>query len=153
MFLRVEFRTFVHATEDEAKVRAALDFTTGGTRAVTATAEGYHGNPIVILQTELSRDEEIGRFWQRLTVEGQLGQVLGQLDQRLDDDLVLHLRLDKQEAFRERLRIVDHDDVITVRAKVEAYPAKREKALPAARRYLEGVMGPGPDQAAGPHAG
>ncbi len=144
MFLRMDFRTFVHATEDEGRVRAALDFVTGGADPEATPAEGHHGNPIVILGSRLEQGGPIDAFWRRMAEAEQVEPILDQSDQRLDEDLYLHLRLDKQEAFRGRLRVADHDDAIIVRAKVEAYPARREKALPALRDYLQGVMGPGP---------
>jgi hypothetical protein len=141
MFLRVELRVFSHATEDEGKVKAALGLATGGAEPDEYKTEGHHGNPIVIYTVQLTTPRDIRAFWARLQEHRQVKLILEELDRRMDDDLLVHFRLDKQEAYGGRLKVVDHDDVIAVKAKVGAYPAKRERGLEAARSFLAEVMG------------
>ena len=59
--------------------------------------------------------------------------MIDELDQRVDDNCALFLRLDKQAAFRGEVRL---GSGITVRAKVEAYPAKQATAVENARETL-----------------
>jgi RNA binding exosome subunit len=138
MFHRLEFRVHAHATEDEARVRQALDFATGGAEVEETVAEGHHGNPIRVLQASLGRPAEIRAFFARLPPQ-DIERLVAEADRRLDDDLFFHLRLDKQEAYRGRLALADHDDVIAVRGKVASFPARRERALPGLVEYLQGL--------------
>lgn len=136
MFHRLEFRVYAHATEDEAKVRQALDFATGGAEAEETSTEGHHGNPIHILVATLERPAAIRAFFAKLE-PGDIERLATEVDRRLDEDLFFHLRLDKQEAYGGRLRLADHDDIIAVRGKVASFPAKRERALPGLVEYLQ----------------
>lgn len=139
MFHYLEFRAHCHATEEESRVREAFAFVTGVEDPEVSKAEGYHGNPILVLTATLENSPDIAAFWERAKAEGQLEVVLRELDKRVDDDCNLFARFDKQEAYQGRLRLARHDDVISMRGKVAAYPAKRSLALDAAREYLEGV--------------
>jgi RNA binding exosome subunit len=136
MFHRLEFRVYTHATEDEDKVRKALDFASGGAEVVEAATEGHHGNPIRILEATVERPVAIRAFFGRLPKE-DVERLLAEADRRLDEDLFFHLRLDKQEAYQGRLSLADDDDIITVRGKAASFPAKRERALPGLVEYLQ----------------
>jgi RNA binding exosome subunit len=59
--------------------------------------------------------------------------VIAELDERVDENCSLFLRLDKQAAFGGDVRL---GEGITLRSKVEAYPAKRETAVENAREAL-----------------
>lgn len=120
-------------------MRQAFAFVSGVEDPERREMEGYHGNPIVVLSATLENNPDIARFWSRAKEHDVVATVLRELDRRLDDRTTLHLRFDKQEAYRERLRLASHDDVVTAKGKVAAYPAKRPIALEAARRYLEEV--------------
>ncbi len=139
MFHRLEFRVHRHATEEEARVLAAFRFLTGVDEPDREEMEGLHGNPIVVLRATLERSKDVQTFWGRVKAGGALTPILRTLDRRVDDDGLLHVRFDKQEAYQERVAVASHDDVITLRGKVAAYPAKRERALKVARAYLEAV--------------
>jgi RNA binding exosome subunit len=138
-FHHLRFRTFAHATEDEHRVREALAFAAGDDPEIGLTeAEGHHRNPIRILTTEFEKAPPIDDFWARLVDEpGAIRTIRNGLEDRVDDDCNLYLRLSKQSAARERLRLATTDDVIRVRAKVAAYPAKPESARETLRTYFD----------------
>ncbi|MFQ5552342.1 MAG: RNA-binding domain-containing protein [Thermoplasmata archaeon] len=138
-FRRLHFRVHAHATEEEERVRQAFAFVSGVEEPSVQRAEGHHGNPISILTITVSRSPEIRAFWARVKAEDQLRVLLGELESRLDGTGQLFLRFDKQEAYRGRMKLVRHDDVVSVKGKVVSYPARRERALEVARTYLEGV--------------
>ena len=70
----------------------------------------------------------------RLAELDAIDRVLEELDERVDDNCSFFLRLDKQAAFNGLVRL---GEGITLRAKVEAYPAKHEKAVANAREAIE----------------
>ncbi len=139
MFHSVEFQAYCHATEEPERVERALRTLCPDGRIETATLEGHHGNPLALITLRLQGRDAIHGFWRRVKDAGAMPSVLAALDERVDDDAVLHLRFDKQEAHGGVLKLVRHDDVIAVRAKVEAHPPKRSNAVRVAREYLSGV--------------
>lgn len=142
-FHYLRFRTFAHATEELDRVREALRFAAGGEPEVEVTeAQGHHRNPIRILTCEHDQAGPIDAFWERLADEPGIVRTLrNDLDDRLDDDCNLYLRLSKQSAARERLGMATTDDVIRVKAKVAAYPAKPEAARETLGEYLDALDG------------
>jgi hypothetical protein len=137
--IHLDFRTFCHATEVEERVREAVRFATGCQEMSRTRSEGYHGNEIIILGCHISRKADIRSFFRRLSVE-DLHTLLDSIDQRMDDDGQFFFRLDKQRAFQEELVLFSGDDCIHVRAKVESYPKRREKALENAKAMLRGLL-------------
>jgi len=155
----VDLRAFCYATEDEKRVEQALrtfvpgpaspDRGTdgedgGGTdddggndvfveldREIT---EGFHGDRILVLSVRLKRADEIRYALSALAEAAEYDRLLAELDERVDDNTALFVQLDKQAAFGGEVRL---GEGITFRAKVEAYPAKRETAVENARETLE----------------
>jgi len=58
----------------------------------------------------------------------------------VDEEGILHFRLDKQAAFEERLALAKDADAIDVRLKLIAYPAKAEEAKRIARSIVQGAV-------------
>jgi len=139
MFHSVELRTVCHATEDPDRVERAMRTLSPDGRLETETLEGHHGNPFRMMAVRLEDADAIRAFWRRVKDAGAMPPLLATLDERVDDDAVLHLRFDKQKAHGGTLELARHDDVIAVRAKVAAHPAKRSNAVRVARAYLSGV--------------
>jgi RNA binding exosome subunit len=139
MFHRLDFRVHCHATEEEERVLKAFTFVSGIESPEVTKAEGYHGNPITIFTGSLEDSRGIRAFWRRVEEAGELEAVLRDIGRRVDEECQLHLRFDKQEAYMGRLKIARHDDVVSVRGKVAAYPARRERAIQAVIQYLQEV--------------
>jgi RNA-binding protein len=137
--LNVHFRVFCHATEDEAKVVQALKFASGAEDITREVTEGYHGNPIIILEVFIKEKRRSKDFFSKLS-EDELQEIIGTLEKRMDDDCNLYLRLDKQEAYLGNLKMTASDDAIAVRAKVESYPKKRESAMKSATEFLGSLV-------------
>jgi RNA binding exosome subunit len=133
----VELRAFCYATEDEDRVRAALDvFLPDEVDLQRAESEGHFGDPIVIFSTRLERADEIRDVLAALSElpDEEYDRVLAELEERVDEDCNLYLTLDKQAASKGEVRL---GDGITLRGKVEAYPAKKPAAVENARELLE----------------
>ncbi|SDF76300.1 RNA-binding protein [Halorientalis regularis] len=134
-FHYVDLRAFCYATEDEKRVEGALrTFLPEEVEIERATSEGHHGDRIVVLSARVERADEMRHVLNRLSDLETAQQLADELDERVDDNCSLFLRLDKQAAFGGDVRL---GDGLTVRAKVEAYPATKEKAVENAREALE----------------
>ena len=135
----LSFRTFIHATEDEDKVGQALFFVSEKKEFERTRSTGYHGNAITVVETKVTDQKTIRTFFERLD-RTDIKKLLDTLDNRLDEESFLFLRLDKQEAFLGRLVISDGEDVISVRAKVRSFPQTRENAKAVMEKYLESLL-------------
>lgn len=137
------FRAFCQATEDEEKVRRALLFASGGKeeRVHRTKCEGYHGNPIVVLDVCISTTKSIKAVFQSLSLEDRQ-TMLEDLEDRIDEDCTFYFRLDKQEAFQGRMAMGEKgegDDVIAVHGKVRSYPKSRETSLKVMGEFLSSM--------------
>ncbi len=134
-FHYIDLRTFCYATEDEKRVEDAL-------RALLPEEfeldrmenTGHHGDRIVVLSARVETADEMRYILDRLAELDEIDRILDELDERVDDNCSFFLRLDKQAAFKNMIAL---GNGITLRAKVEAYPAKHEAAVENAREALE----------------
>lgn len=134
-FHYVDLRTFCYDTEDEKRVEAAIRrFLPEEFEVERAVTEGHHGDRIVVLSARVENADDLRYVLEQLSELPDIGGVVAELDERVDDNTSFFLRLDKQAAFRGDVR---QGQGITLRAKVEAYPAKHEKAVANAREALE----------------
>jgi len=132
-------RAFCHATEDLEKVKQALRNTIGDAEMQISQTEGHHGNPITIVESGVESIEEISGFFEKLA-EDDLRFVLDTLSTRVDEGCNLFLKIDKQAAYEERIRLGRNDDVLSIRIKVIAYPAKCEVAQGTTRTFIESII-------------
>ncbi|WP_017342880.1 RNA-binding protein [Halorubrum sp. T3] len=133
-FHYVDLRAFSYATEDVKRVEQALySLLPEDVELDRVENVGHHGDRIVVLSARVERADEMRHVLDRLSELEDLDRVLDELDERVDDNCALFLRLDKQAAFRDEVRL---GPGVTVRTKVEAYPAKKEKAVANARETL-----------------
>lgn len=148
-FLHIQLRVFAHATEDPDKVRTALANVAGydledekdlkrfEKATTTLRSQGHFNNPIIIYETEIQRAAEVRRFWARLfDQDGAKERLAEEVDERLDDDLVFWVRLDKQAAFGGTPRLTKGEDVVQVRAKLATYPKDRDVGLAFLKDFL-----------------
>jgi len=136
-FHYVDLRTFCYATEDEKRVERALrTFLPEEYPVERAENEGHHGDRIVVLSARLENADDVRYVLGRLTELDAIDRVIDELDERIDDNASLFLRLDKQAAFN---GAVELGAGITLRGKVEAYPAKHPAAVENAREAFESL--------------
>ncbi|NKE36995.1 RNA-binding protein [Natronococcus sp. JC468] len=131
----VDLRAFCYATEDEKRVEQALrTFLPEEFEIDRAESEGHYGDRILVLSARVENADDVRHVLSRLADLEDLDGLLGELDDRVTENTELFLRLDKQAAFGEEVRL---GEGITFRAKVEAYPAKKEQAVANAEEILE----------------
>lgn len=135
-FHYVDLRAFCYVTEDEKRVADALrTFVPDDEVELEYTeTEGFHGDRILVVSVRLERADEMRYVLSALTELDGIDAVIDELDHRVDDDCTFFLTLDKQAAFRGD---VVQGDGITLRGKVEAYPAKKESAVENVAETLE----------------
>ena len=136
-FHYVELRTFAYATEDDEAVERALrTVLPEDVELEGVVTEGHHGDPILVLSVRLENADDVREVLDRLSdlADEDKRRLLDQLDERVDEDCNLFVTLDKQAAARGEVAL---GDGITLRTKVEAYPAKKPAAVENAREVLE----------------
>jgi len=134
-FHYIDLRTFCYATEDEKRVEDALRaFLPEEFELDRMENTGHHGDRIVVLSARVETADEMRYILDRLAELDEIDRILAELDERVDDNCSFFLRLDKQAAFKDEIEL---GQGITLRAKVEAYPAKHDAAVENAREALE----------------
>lgn len=138
MIHHITLRVIAHATEDVSRVKSALDFFLSGAGVRKDSelieelqAEGHHGNPITILSVQLKRKADclgFARFVRDRFSEEDVAKLRKEMPERLDDDQVFYLRLDKQAACLQQVKLTYSSDAITAKVKIETYPKNWEKA-------------------------
>jgi RNA binding exosome subunit len=130
----VDLRGFCYATEDDQRVERALGtFLPGDHPVERQETEGHHGDRILVLSARVEAADGMRQVLDALGDLDELARVREELDERVDDNCSLFLRLDKQAALAGEVRL---GEGITLRAKVEAYPAEQPAAVENAREAL-----------------
>lgn len=109
--------TIVHATEDADRVHQALIrvFPNGSVPSKTETRRfyGHHGNEIRMIDLSIrgaAANSLFEHVWKSLASFDQ-ASILRELDAHVDASGALHLRLDKEEAFRGIVKLKDQDPI------------------------------------------
>lgn len=133
-FHYTDLRAFCYETEDQKRVETALRHYLPEEYPVDMErTEGHHGDEIGVLSTRVDNADDVRHVMGCVLEAGDSERIIEEIEQRVDEDCSFHLRLDKQGAFEGESAL---GDGIHLRAKVEAYPAKRQKAIEAVRRSL-----------------
>ncbi|MCE8423070.1 MAG: hypothetical protein J5U17_02270 [Candidatus Methanoperedens sp.] len=135
----INFRTIVSATESEDRVRSALSNFLFDNEIDVVNTEGHFGNRISILQARLKGRKCI-QFIELLNSNlpsNDLDRLKNELEERMDDECNLHIRLDKQAAFQGMVKLAASSDTIDAQIKIKAYPARYENAIAVAEKIFE----------------
>ena len=144
VFHWVKVKAVCYATEDEDLIHDVMEELTGiedDDCFDIDISEGLHGNPITVIDANLSHNKEYERLFRNIG-EGPLRSVLDEIEDRVDDDCILYMRLDKQKAVQGIYEISHTGDVISITAKIVAHPAKKEIAVKNAKEYLTRMLLP-----------
>lgn len=134
-FHYVDLRTFCYSTEDEKRVETALrTFLPEETEIERELTEGHYGDRILVFSVRLERADDVRHVLSRLTELDSFDRLMAELEDRIDDNCAFFIQLDKQAAYQGRVEL---GEGLMLRGKVEAYPAKKERALETAREALE----------------
>ena len=131
----VDLRVFCYVTEDEDRVERALrTFLREEYPIDRAESKGHHGDRIVVLSARVDTADDMRVVLDRVRGIDELETVRTELDERVTENCELFLTFEKAAAYRREAQL---GDGIRFRAKVEAYPAKRETAITNARTVLD----------------
>ena len=134
-FHYVDLRAFAYATEHDRRVEDAMrHFLPPETEIERQETTGHHGDRILVLSTRLENADDVRHVLSRLAESADVDRLRTELEDRITDNCEFFVTLDKQAAFGGETTL---GDGITLRAKVEAYPAKREAALENANEVLD----------------
>ena len=134
-FHYVDLRAFAYATEDDERVERALRrFLPEDAEVERAETEGHAGDRILVLSTRVENADDVRHVLSVLANADAFGTLESELDERVTDNCELYVRLDKQAAYNGAIAL---GEGITLRAKVEAYPARKEAAVENAAEALE----------------
>jgi RNA binding exosome subunit len=136
-FHYIDLRAFCYVTEDEERVEDALrTFLPEEFELQRAASEGHYGDRILVLSARVENADGMRTVLDAIgdLAGDELHRIRTELDERVNENCSLFLTLDKQAAFHGDVAL---GDGITVRGKVEAYPAKQDAAIENAREALE----------------
>jgi hypothetical protein len=80
------------------------------------------------LEVEIKKSGEIRRFWRYFLQQlgDQVKELLETIEDRIDDQNVLHIRIDKQKAYLGEIELSHGGDPIAVKVKLVTFPARRD---------------------------
>ena len=135
----VRVQTFVYATENRELIEETMCNLVDPEAMSEDISEGEHGNETIIIEARYTKQREFADLFSKLPQE-ILDYIVEDIDNRVDDDCILYLRLDKQKAVCGEYEISHGGDVISITAKIMAHPAKKEVALGIIRDYLNQLL-------------
>jgi len=135
------FRTQSHVTEDVARVRQALaNVLPPETPIEEEETKGYFDNPIFILRARLEKKAARQYFDQLISKlpGSDREELIREVPERVSEDCDFFFKLSKQDAYLGDIRTSYAEDSIAIRARIEAYPAKKENGLKTLEDYFNG---------------
>ena len=139
MIHNVSYRTFVYGTEDEEKVVSALTQIFPTTLPEKEINEDAYGNKIIVLNNRITKKRSIRdfiSFWNENLSQEDKNTIKKELSRRIDEKGNMFLRLDKQEAYDEKIKLSYSGDVIHIRIKIASYPVSKENATKVAHKIF-----------------
>jgi RNA binding exosome subunit len=114
----VDVRVFAHATEDTEKVMTAIRNVLPSELVDTVvfrktSLKGHHGNSIVLLEARVKERKAVQAFFAELCSKLSIRdkqRLSDEIEQHLDK-VNLYLRLDKQSAFLNEMRLGSTDSI------------------------------------------
>lgn len=138
-WLRVQ--TFCYATERKELIGETMTELLGTDEFEVDVSEGEHGNTMLILSQRLTKQKEFNALFSKLGANIR-DAIVEDIDNRIDEDCVFYIRLDKQKAVQGIYDIAHHGDVISITGKVQSHPARKDVATRNMLAFLEGIVYP-----------
>jgi hypothetical protein len=139
-FIGATVSTFAHATEDEGRVVKAMRNIIPAEAGIDVKKlKGHHGNPIFLFESRITRKAILRKWWADLVKklgEVEIEKIRRAIPAKIDESCQLYLRLDKQRAYLGKLAFTEGDDIVHLKLKISAWPAKQKVAVEAVTKFL-----------------
>ena len=129
--LHVHAAATAHELQEIDLVTQALEWLTETDWNVDMTTS-YHGPKVAMLSTQIKKNKQLESFTQKL--EPHHATLLSELDSRLDENNVIHLRLNLESVIGQKVELIsstDSDPVIKIRIKLAVYPGQEVETIAA----------------------
>ncbi len=137
-WMRVQ--TFCYATERKELLEEVMETLLGEAEYSEELTESEHGNTMTILEARLTKQRQFRSLFETLGSDIR-AWIAEDIENRIDDDCVFYIRLDKQKAVGGEYAVAHHGDVIAITGKVQSHPARKEVAVRVMTEFL-GTIGP-----------
>lgn len=127
--LHVHAAATAHELQDIDLVTQALEWLTETEWDVDMTTS-YHGPKVAMLSTQIKKNKQLDSFTEKL--EPLHATILSELDSRLDENNVIHLRLNLESVLAQRVEMMQSSEsapVVKVRIKLAVYPGQDVEAI------------------------
>jgi Predicted exosome subunit len=102
-------------------------------------AESEHGNRLIVLGAELTKQRTFEAIFKKIGKD-IVSQIIDDIDNRVDNDCVFYLRLDKQKLIQGEYKVAHHGDVLSLTGKVVSHPARKEIATRNMLQFLNSIQ-------------
>ena len=134
----IRVQAFCYATERRELLEETMAELLGTDEFEEEISEGEHGNVMTILEARLSKQREFNALFRKLGKD-ICDWIIEDIDNRVDDDCMFYVRLDKQKAVQGEYSVAHQGDVFAITGKVQSHPAKKEVAVRTLREFLTGL--------------
>ena len=129
--LHVHAAATAHELQDIDLVTQALEWLTETDWNVDMTTS-YHGPRVAMLSTQIKKNKQVEAFIEKL--KPYHATILSELDARLDENNVIHLRLNLESVIGQNVKLTassDQSPVIKIRIKLAVYPGQEVESIAA----------------------
>ncbi len=129
--LHVHAAATAHELQDIDLVTQALEWLSETEWNVEMTTS-YHGPKVALLSTHIKKNRQLNSFIEKLKPHHPT--VLSELDARLDENNVIHLRLCLESIIGQQLVLLESTEkkpVIKIRIKLAVYPGQNVESIAA----------------------
>lgn len=129
--LHVHAAATAHELQDIDLVTQALEWLSETEWNVEMTTS-YHGPKVALLSTQIKKNKQLDSFIEKL--KPHHSTVLSELDARLDENNVIHLRLCLESVIGQQLILLESTQkkpVVKIRIKLAVYPGQNVESIAA----------------------
>ncbi|MBR4504804.1 MAG: exosome protein [Candidatus Methanomethylophilaceae archaeon] len=136
----IRVQTFCYATERQELLEETMAELIGSDEFTEDISESEHGDTMLILEARLTKQKEFRALFSRLGPE-ILSWIKEDMPNRVDEDCIFYMRLDKQKAVQGIYEVAHHGDVIAITAKIQSHPAKKDVAEGIMAEFVDSLLG------------
>ncbi len=123
----VRVQVFCYATERQELLEETMTELLGTEEFTEDVSEGEHGDTMLILEARLTKQREYNALFRKLGSDIR-SWIREDVENRVDEDCVFYMRLDKQKAVQGIYEVAHHGDVISITGKIQSHPARKDVA-------------------------